>query len=306
MDKNTDCYKAPCLYGTRLIKSMRGGSRSLLILDQRGVAWVVKFSGNPQHRNLILNEHLAGGVASLLKLTVPASAPIWISEQLASEIQLSVPKHDGIYVAGLHFASRYVGGLMPGLVVNMLPGDSMAKVTNIDELAGIKVLDLWLQNTDERQAVLARKWSSKSYRAYWIDFGNCFGRTRWNADNHWLTRHVLETTPCWLDLADYEPWIQRIEQLSFADLMSVFNTVPESWRRGREADLDGLAQFVDASRWRVRSLIVQFLEERRKASDKSAGVNSPFIDPGLNRLTDHRVLENDEVPLLCEESPLLL
>lgn len=269
---------------------MRGRSRSLLILDQYRVAWVVKFSGNLQHRNIVINEHLASGLASLLKLTVPASAPIWIGEQLASNIRSSVPKPDGIYVAGLHFASRYVGGLMPGLVVNMPPWDSLAKVTNISELAGISVLDLWLRNTDKRQAVFARKWGSKSYRAYWIDFGNCFGRTRWDADNQRLARHVLETTPVWLDLADYEPWIQRIEQLSFADLKSVFASVPNVWRRGREADLERLAHVIDASRWRVRDLIAQFLEEQHGVSGRPTSLNALFPGGGLNRVPDQSLL----------------
>jgi hypothetical protein len=172
----------------------------------------------------------------------------------------------------------------------MLPTDSLAKVINISELAGISVLDLWLQNTDKRQAVFARKWGSQSYRVYWIDFGNCFGGTRWDADNQRLARHVLETTPCGIDSADYEPWIQRIEQLSFADLMSVFSSVPEAWRHGREADLERLAHVIDASRWRVRDLIVQFLEEQHGVPGRPTSLDALFSDAGLNRLPDQSLL----------------
>ena len=45
------------------------------------------------------------------------------------------------YCAGLQFASQFVGGLMPGQVVDYLPEQQLDEVRNIEEFAGILAVE---------------------------------------------------------------------------------------------------------------------------------------------------------------------
>ena len=75
---------------------------------------------------------------------------------------------------GLQFGSRFVGGLMPGQVVDYLPEEKLIEVKNLGEFAGILALDKWTGNANGRQAVFARRQREKRYKAVFIDFGYCF------------------------------------------------------------------------------------------------------------------------------------
>ncbi len=48
-----------------LIRKMRGGAQSHLIAGEDGAQYVVKFTNNPQHRRILINEWLANALSSL-------------------------------------------------------------------------------------------------------------------------------------------------------------------------------------------------------------------------------------------------
>ena len=81
--------------------------------------------------------------------------------------------------AGLHFASRWVGGLMPGQVVDYLPEEQLLEVRNLREFAGILALDKWTCNINGRQAVFQKKRRERRYQATFIDQGYCFHAGDW-------------------------------------------------------------------------------------------------------------------------------
>ncbi len=58
------------------------------------------------------------------------------------------------YVPGLQFGSQFVGGLMPGQVVDYLPEQQLDEVRNLAEFAGMLCIDKWAGNCNGRQAVL--------------------------------------------------------------------------------------------------------------------------------------------------------
>ncbi len=270
------------LFATHVIKRMRGASRSLLLLDQHSQPWVVKFRENPQHPNVVLNEHIATRVGRRIGLTIPCSEQIWLGEELAASIRKWLPDSEHTYKAGLHFGSQYAGGLMPGLVVDILPQPQLAAATNLFEAAGVAVLDLWLSNADDRQAVYVRKAGSKRYTVYWIDFGNCFGGSTWRMDDHGVGYLSSNKFPYSFGWEDYEAWIRRAEEIPAEALQEIFEALPVAWRAGREKELSVLAKGLSERRRNLRSLVANCLTDRKVAAEN--------IDPWWRRKLCTRLL----------------
>lgn len=246
------------LYARHVIKQMRGGSRSLLILDQHFTPWVVKFRDNPQHRNVLVNEYVASRIGRRMGFTIPPTEPIWVSEDIAEALNRWIPHGRAIYQPGLHVGSRYVGGLMPGLVLDILPSATLARTTNRSEAAGISVLDLWLSNTDNRQAVYARTAASKRYTTFWIDFGHCFGGATWNLEDHRVLRRAQGNLH-YVCFGDYENWIGRAEGIPPTALIEIFDGIPSAWRIGRHRDLKRLLSDLLARTASLRTIVRNYV-----------------------------------------------
>jgi hypothetical protein len=161
---------------------MRGGAQSQLMLGADARLWVVKFQNNPQHIRVLANELIATRLAEALGLSVPASDVIEVTDWLATHTpDLFVDFGRGRRercASGLHFGSAFVGGLMPGQVVDFLPEPQLDDVRNHAEFAGMLALDKWTGNCNGRQAVFERKQRERRYRAIFIDQGFCFAPAR--------------------------------------------------------------------------------------------------------------------------------
>jgi hypothetical protein len=116
---------------------MRGGAQSQLMLGADGNLWVVKFQNNPQHLRVLANELIATRIAEAVGLSVPKTDVIEVSDWLiANSAELVVDKGRGVRercAGGLQFGSRFVGGLMPGQVVDYLPEPQMDEVRNFGQ-----------------------------------------------------------------------------------------------------------------------------------------------------------------------------
>ena len=115
---------------TQQIRRMRGGAQSHLMLASDDNLYVVKFRNNPQHVRVLANELLASRLAAAMGLAVPASEVIEVGEWLIEHTpDLSIQMRGGAQRCepGLHFASRWVGGLMPGQTVDYLPEAAVAE-----------------------------------------------------------------------------------------------------------------------------------------------------------------------------------
>ena len=62
-----------------LIRKMRGGAQSHLIAGEDGEYYVVKFTNNPQHRRILINEWLANAFLRYLQIHVPQTALVQVS-----------------------------------------------------------------------------------------------------------------------------------------------------------------------------------------------------------------------------------
>src|ERR1700723_2066194 len=175
---------------------MRGGAQSQLMLGGDGKLWVVKFQNNPQDLRVLANELIATRLAAAVGLTVPVSDVVEVTEWLvANTLDMFVESARGQrqrYVAGLQFGSQFVGGLMPGQVVDYLPEQQLDEVRNL--------------------AVFERKPRERKYRATFIDQGFCFNAGEWTFPDSPL-RGVYQRNLVYARVTGgggFEPWLSRV------------------------------------------------------------------------------------------------
>jgi hypothetical protein len=251
------------------IRRMRGGAQSHLMLASDNHLYVVKFRNNPQHVRVLANELLATRLAAAVGLAVPPSEVIEVTEWLIQNTpDLTIEQRGGAQrcQAGLHFASRWVGGLMPGQTVDYLPQEQLLDVRNLGEFAGILALDKWTCNINGRQAVFQKGRRERRYQATFIDQGYCFHAGDWKfidismggvfADNT-----VYRGVTGWVS---FEPWLSRIENLTAETAWGIAEMIPPEWYGGDLSALEIRVERLLVRRERVRELIVAFRESARR------------------------------------------
>jgi hypothetical protein len=251
------------------IRRMRGGAQSHLMLASDGNLYVVKFRNNPQHVRVLANEFLATRLAAAIGLAVPASEVIEVSEWLiqnTAELTIELRGGGQRCQAGLQFASRWVGGLMPGQTVDYLPEEQLLEVHNLPEFAGILALDKWTCNINGRQAVFQKARRERRYHAIFIDQGYCFHAGDWKfVDVHlggvFAENTVYRGVTGW---ASFEPWLSRIENFAPETAWGIAEMIPPEWYGGDVSALEVLLERLLARRARVRELIVGFGESGRR------------------------------------------
>ena len=251
------------------IRRMRGGAQSHLMLASDNQLYVVKFSNNPQHVRVLANELLATRLAAAAGLTVPVCDVIDVSDWLIRNTpDLNIQTRSGTQpcAPGLHFASRWIGGLMPGQTVDYLPEAQLLEVRNLGEFAGILALDKWTCNINGRQAVFQKAKRERRYTATFIDQGYCFHAGDWKFIDVSLGGVFAENTVYrgvtgW---ASFEPWLGRMETMEPETLWSIAETIPPEWYGGDLSALELLLQRLLTRRERLRELIVAFRESSRR------------------------------------------
>ncbi len=258
------------MLAVQAIRRMRGGAQSQLMLGADGALWVVKFQNNPQHLRVLANELIATRLAAAVGLTVPASEVVEVSEWLvANTPEMFVEQARGArerYTAGLQFGSQFVGGLMPGQVVDYLPEAQLDEVRNLVEFAGMLCVDKWAGNCNGRQAVFERRARERKYRATFIDQGFCFNAGEWDFPDSPL-RGVYARNRVYANVTgweSFEPWLSRIETMEAGTLWEIAEAVPPEWYGGDTAVIEQLMEQMLRRRSRVRELITSFRASNRE------------------------------------------
>jgi hypothetical protein len=252
------------------IRPMRGGAQSQLMLGADGKLWVVKFKNNPQHLRVLANELIATRLAEAIGLTVPKTDVVEVSEWLiVNSPDMQVDVGGGVKArceAGLQFGSQFVGGLMPGQVVDYLPEPQLDEVRNLAEFAGMLLVDKWTGNCNGRQAVFERRPREKRYRAVFIDQGYCFNAGEWTFPDVPL-RGVYPRNRVYAKVTgwkSFEPWLGRLETLPAEVLWKIAEEVPPEWYDGDLRTIEQLMETLLQRRSKVRDMVVSFRESSRE------------------------------------------
>ncbi|HEY1577950.1 MAG TPA: HipA family kinase [Terracidiphilus sp.] len=255
------------------IRRMRGGAQSHLMQAIDDHLYVVKFQNNPQHIRVLANEYVASKLAAAAGLTVPEVELIEVTKWLAEntpDLDIDLGRTHERCLPGLHFGSRFAGGLMPGQVMDYLPEEHLASLKNFHEFAGILAFDKWTGNANGRQAVFVRKSRERRYQAVFIDFGYCFHAGDWKFEDSPL-RGVYYRNDVYKDIAGweaFEPWLSRIESMPAEIVWNTVNEVPPNWYGGDLSEMEALVEKLLARRSRIRELIETFGRSDRKPFPK--------------------------------------
>ncbi len=252
------------------IKRMRGGAQSQLMLGADGKLWVVKFQNNPQDIRVLANELIATRLAAAVGLTVPACDVVEVSDWLVAntlDMFIELPRAGRErYKAGLQFGSQFIGGLMPGQVVDYLPEQQLDEVKNLAEFAGMLCIDKWAGNCNGRQAVFEKKARERKYRATFIDQGFCFNAGEWTFPDSPL-RGVYQRNLVYARVTgwkSFEPWLSRVEEMRAETLWEIAESVPPEWYGGDTSVMERLMEQMLKRRSRVRELIGAFRDSNRE------------------------------------------
>ncbi len=258
------------------IRRMRGGAQGQLMLGADGLPYVVKFQNNPQHIRVLANELLATRLAQAAGLTVPEVDVVQVSSWLIEntpELEIDLGRTKERCHAGLEFGSRFVGGLMPGQVVDFLPQEKLAEVKNLAEFAGILALDKWTGNANGRQAVFTKKQRERCYRAVFIDFGYCFHAGDWRFEDAPL-RGVYHRNDVYREIRgweSFEPWLTRLEKMPAETVWEAASQVPPEWYGGDLAEMERLVEELLLRQNRIREEIEGFARSDRAPFPKWGG-----------------------------------
>ena len=252
------------------IRRMRGGAQSQLMLGADGKLWVVKFQNNPQGIRVLANELIATRLADAIGLTVPACDVVEVTDWLVrntGELVLDFGQgRQERCAAGLQFGSAFVGGLMPGRVVDYLPEEKMSEVKNLEEFCGVLCLDKWAGNCNGRQAVFEHSGRERRYKAHFVDQGFSFNAGEWSFPDTPL-RGVYARNLVYAGVTgwrSFEPWLSRVEEMDAETLWGIAEAVPPEWYGGNTSEIEQLMEQMLYRRGRVRDLIGEFRDSDRE------------------------------------------
>lgn len=266
----------------KLIRKMRGGAQAHLIEAEDGAFYVVKFTNNPQHRRILINEWLACAFLRYLQLHVPGTAVIELTGEFVSsnrDLYLSIGSRREEVPPGLHFGSRMAVHPERVAVFDFLPDKLLSKVENRVDFLGALVFDKWVANADSRQAVFFRArgktWtplkgdtpSRLGFFAQMIDHGFAFNGSNWIFQDSPIQGLYFRTSVYdeVRSLDSFQPWLDMIEHFPVEVIDSAWKEIPRNWIEQDEEALEQLLETLLKRRSRVASLIAEVRNKRTSA-----------------------------------------
>ena len=270
------------LQARTLIRKMRGGAQAHLIEAEDGAYYVVKFTNNPQHRRILINEWLASALLRHLQIHVPETAAMELTPEfvLASpDLYLAIGTNREPVPPGIHFGSRMAVHPDRVAIFDFLPDKLLGKVENRVDFLGMLVFDKWIANADSRQAVFfrakAKGWTPLKgeaparigFFAQMIDHGFAFSGLAWQFQDSPIQGLYFRTSVYdeVRSLDSFQPWLDMVSNFPVEVIDSAWKEIPRSWLDGDEEALEQLLETLLKRRSRVPALIQEVQRGRTSA-----------------------------------------
>jgi hypothetical protein len=265
-----------------LIRKMRGGAQAHLLEGEDGAFYVVKFTNNPQHRRILINEWLACAFLRYLQIHVPDTAVIELTGEFIGsnpDLYLSIGSRREQVAPGLHFGSRVAVHPDRVAVFDFLPDKLLNKIENRVDFLGALVFDKWVANSDSRQAVFfrarAKAWTPLKgeaparigFFAQMIDHGFAFNGPYWEFQDSHLQGLYFRTAVYdeVRSLDSFQPWIAMVESFPIEVVDSAWKEIPRDWLQEDEGALEDLLETLLKRRTRIATLIREIRRNRATA-----------------------------------------
>ncbi len=263
----------------RFLRRMRGGAQAHLLEADDGRSYVVKFLENPQHRRILVNEWIAGGILPYLRVACPETrlielSPGFLRDNPEVAIQLGSTRRE--VLPGWHFGSLFPGNPITQAIYDFIPDSLLPKVANRADFLGTLVFDKWCANADSRQAIFFRArlgdWLANpesplkvGFVAQMIDHGYIFNGPHWEFNDSplqglYLRHDVYRPVH---SLGNFEPWLDLVRHFPDEILDETARQIPPSWLPGDERSrLDDILLALQRRRHRVADLITACVDAR--------------------------------------------
>lgn len=266
----------------KLIRKMRGGAQAHLMEAEDGGFYVVKFTNNPQHRRILVNEWLACAFLRYLQIFVPETAVIELTPEFIDEnpdLYLAIGDKREQIPPGLHFGSRLAVHPDRVAIFDFLPDKLLNKVENRADFLGILVFDKWIGNADSRQAVFfrarAKAWTplkndapaKVGFFAQMIDHGFAFNGSNWQFQDSPIQGLYFRTSVYdeIRSLDSFQPWLDMVQNFPVEVVDAAWKEIPGAWLQGDEPELEALLEKLMKRRTRVETLLREVQQKRSKA-----------------------------------------
>jgi hypothetical protein len=221
---------------TQTIRTLKGRNKACLVLASNGRRYVQKFL-NRDGTDQLFNEALGSQLGLALGLSLPAWAELQVDARDCR------PTDAGAF--GARRPSTFGSELIPGDILEDLPGNSYRNVGNYAEVYRWLLFDLWCNHTDSRQIIFQHQ-GPRALHAYFVDHDRMFTPdTRRSLperieQTRYLDVRIYEASL--LSLPDLLRFAGSIRSLVRKDLSELVKTVPVSWgsRSHREQVISGL------------------------------------------------------------------
>lgn len=262
---------------SKLIRKMRGGAQAHLLEGADGAFYVVKFSNNPQHRRILINEWLTCAFLRYLQIHVPDTALIEVTPQFIAEnpdLYFTLGSRREAVVPGLHFGSKMAVHPDRVAVFDFLPDKLLEKVENRSEFMGILAFDKWVGNADSRQAVFfrarAKSWTPlkgetparTGFFAQMIDHGFAFDGPHWRFSDSPLQGLYFRTSVYneVLSIDSFQPWLDMVGNFPIEVIDSAWKEIPSEWLCDDGDELEALLEKL----LKRRTLVLDLLQDMHK------------------------------------------
>jgi hypothetical protein len=261
----------------RLIRKMRGGAQSHLIEGNDGAFYVVKFTNNPQHRRILVNEWLSGVLLRYLQVYTPEMALIELTAEFIGEnpdLAIVYGSRREQPPPGIHFGSRTAVDPDRVAIYDFLPDTLLGKIENRVDFLGTLIFDKWVGNADSRQAIFfrakARNWTPLKgeaparvgFFAQMIDHGFAFNGPHWTYMDSPI-QGIYFRTSVYANVTSFDsfqPWLDMVRHLPEGVLDEAWKQIPRAWMEGDETDLEALLEQL----WKRRNRVEALLDEVRR------------------------------------------
>lgn len=253
---------------------MRGGAQSHLIECDDGAYYIVKYTSNPQHRRILVNELVASVMLRYLQISSPDVAVIEIGEEFVRdypEAAIKLGTRSSLPEPGWHFGSKHPGDPALMATYDFVPDQLLGQVHNIRDFLGALVFDKWTGNADGRQAVFFRAQISEwlpaaeqhprkmGFVALMIDHGYIFNGPHWDYVNSpvqglYARKLVYDQVK---SIDDFSPWLERVIHFPEEVIDDALRRLPPQWVAGEEEQFEKILQVLMRRRKRVPEMIAE-------------------------------------------------